>query len=379
MQRSVADGLPRVRFVVNSLHVGGAERHLVDLVCRGTRRGLFRAEVICLKEPGEFADELVAAEIPISAGWLRSRYDVAGVGRFVRYARKRPADVTYTHHGLNELLLATLSRNMLNIVNVCTVHTTRDFARGERFSPLKRRLLRQSTAVVGVAPSHRAYLVEHEKLDPARTIAIANGVDDQRFQPARRLSPVVDARLSGRRVIAVVGSLTPEKGHEVLLRAFARVVDAHPQTALMIVGDGECRAALEAQAHRLGLGDRVIFLGIRRDVETVLGGVDAFVLPALPARETFSMAALEAMACGLPIVASHVGSMPDMIRDGCEGFLVQAGDAVDLADRLCRLVADETLARRMGGAARARVEAQFTLDAMASAYGQLFSRLAGSK
>jgi glycosyltransferase involved in cell wall biosynthesis len=378
MQRSVADGLPRVRFVVNSLHVGGAERHLVDLVRHGTRRGLFRADVICLKEPGEFADELKAAQIPISAGWQRGRYDVAAVGRFVRFARKEPADVTYTHHGLNELLLATLSRSMLKIANVCTVHTTRDFARGARFSPLKRRLLRQSTAVVGVAPSHRAYLVEHEHLDPARTIAIPNGVDHRRFQPPTVRSSLGDARLSGRRVVAVVGSLTPEKGHEVLLRAFARVVDAHPQTALIMIGDGERRAALESHTDRLDLGDHIIFLGIRRDVETVLGGVDAFVLPALPARETFSMAALEAMACGLPIVASQVGSMPDMIRDGCEGFLVQAGDAVALADRLCRLVADETLARRMGAAARARVEAEFTLDAMVSAYGELFNRLAAS-
>src|SRR5260370_37345393 len=113
MQRSVADGLPRVRFVVNSLHVGGAERHLVDLVRHGTRRGLFRAEVVCLKEPGELADELEAAEIPISAGWLRSRYDVTAIRRFVQHARQKPADITYTHHGLNELLLATLSRNTL--------------------------------------------------------------------------------------------------------------------------------------------------------------------------------------------------------------------------------------------------------------------------
>jgi glycosyltransferase involved in cell wall biosynthesis len=379
MQRSVADGLPRVRFVVNSLHVGGAERHLVDLVSHGTRHGLFRAEVICLKEPGELADELVAAGIPISAGWLRSRYDMTGIGRFVRYARKKVVDVTYTHHGLNELLLATLCRGMLNIVNVCTVHTTRDVARGARFSPLKRRLLRQSTAVVGVAPSHRAYLVDYEKLDPARTVTIANGVDHQRFHPSAERSPVGEVRLPGRRVIAVVGSLTPEKGHEVLLQAFARVVDTHPQTALIIVGDGERRAALERTANSLDLGDRVIFLGIRRDVERVLHGVDAFVLPALPARETFSMAALEAMACGLPIVASYVGSMPDMIRDGCEGFLVQAGDAVDLADRLRRLVADEALARRMGAAARARVEADFTLDAMVGAYGHLFSRLVASR
>jgi glycosyltransferase involved in cell wall biosynthesis len=375
MQRSVAEGLPRVRFLVNSLHVGGAERHLVDLVCHGTRRGLFRAEVVCLKEPGALAEELVAAGIPVSAGWLRSRYDVNAVRRLVRHARKHPVDVTYTHHGLNELLLATICRTMLHIVNVCTVHATNDITRAARFGALQRRLLRRSTVVVGVAPSHRAYLVGHEGLVPARTITISNGVDHERFRPSRRPSSLGDARLSGRKVVGVVGSLTPEKGHDVLLQAFVRVVDAYPRTALVLIGDGERRAALEDQAARLEIADRVVFLGIRRDVDAILGGVDAFVLPALPARETFSIAVLEAMACGLPIVASRVGSMPDMIRDGCEGFLVRAGDAGDLAESLCRLMADESLARRMGAAARARVEAEFTLDAMVSSYGDLFQRL----
>jgi glycosyltransferase involved in cell wall biosynthesis len=144
------------------------------------------------------------------------------------------------------------------------------------------------------------------------------------------------------------------------------------------VGDGARRAILERQAERLEIADRVVFLGIRRDVDAILGGLDAFVLPALPARETFSIAVLEAMACGLPIVATRVGSMPDMIHDGCEGFLVRAGDAGDLADRLCQLMADENLARSMGAAARARVEAEFTLDAMVSGYGDLFHRLAAT-
>jgi glycosyltransferase involved in cell wall biosynthesis len=123
----------------------------------------------------------------------------------------------------------------------------------------------------------------------------------------------------------------------------------------------------------MGLADHVVFAGRRNDISRLLPELDVFVLPSL--RETFSVATLEAMAVGLPVVVTRVGSMADMVIDGHSGFVIEPENADLLAQRLMFLLANTALARAMGRAARKRVEALFTLDRMVARYSALFSQL----
>jgi len=190
---------------------------------------------------------------------------------------------------------------------------------------------------------------------PERTRTLYNGVCLERFRPAE------DDR-AGRRPLRIlsVASLIPEKGVDVLLRAVAAL--RHADWTLRVVGEGRERAALEALAAELKLGDQVTFLGLRDDVPELMRDSDVFVHPAIW-QEALGNTILEAMASGLCTLASRVGGIPELLVDGQEGRLLTAGDYAELAAALDQVAGDEALRERFGAAARRRVERDFGLEA----------------
>ncbi len=162
--------------------------------------------------------------------------------------------------------------------------------------------------------------------------------------------------------VVFVGRLDPVKGVPLLLEAFARARAAHPAARLTIVGDGPARPALEARAQALGLGAAVAFLGYRAQAEVagILAAADLLVLPSFA--EGVPVVLMEAMASRLPVIASRVAGVPELVEDGVSGFLTPPGDLDTLTDRLERLLADPALRARMGEAGRAKVEAEFDID-----------------
>jgi glycosyltransferase involved in cell wall biosynthesis len=168
----------------------------------------------------------------------------------------------------------------------------------------------------------------------------------------------------------VVANLRPEKGHDVLIDAASEVLRRFPDARFELVGGGAERAALAARATERGVAHAFTFLGHRDDVPERLATADMFVLPSRS--EAFPNALLEAMAAGLPVVASSVGGVLELVENGRNGFLVPAGNAFALADRICRLMADPSLGRRLGVAARADVEARYSFDRMVTAFENVY-------
>lgn len=180
----------------------------------------------------------------------------------------------------------------------------------------------------------------------------------------------------GQRVL-FVGRLDPVKGVPLLLEAFAAARAAHPGARLSLVGDGPARAALEAQAAALGLGTSAEFLGYRsqEEVAGILEGADMLVLPSFA--EGVPVVLMEAMASRIPVIASAVAGVPELVADGVSGFVVPAGDVATLTARLETLLADPGLCRRMGEAGRAKVVAEFDLEREAGWLAALFAGAAG--
>jgi glycosyltransferase involved in cell wall biosynthesis len=205
---------------------------------------------------------------------------------------------------------------------------------------------------------------------------LPNGVDLNRFRP-----PTPEQRTAARQMLAitpqewavgVVGSLTPVKGHDMLLAAMALARQAAPNIRLFIVGDGPIRAALEAQAEHLALSDCVRFIGQREDVPIVLHALDAYVCPSHS--EGTSNALLEAMASGLPVVSTVVGDHPVIIREGADGLITPPGEAVAMAHALQSWCSSPQLACDMGIKARARA-AQFSFDGTVESYQRYYHDL----
>lgn len=224
------------------------------------------------------------------------------------------------------------------------------------------------------------YLERRVGVPPARIAQIYNGVDVARFAPAAggRLappgSPFADPALF---VVGTVGRMQTVKAQPLLARAFVRALELAPQLRgtlrLVLVGDGPLREEARALLDAGGATPLTWMPGERSDVPDVMRGLDGFVLPSLA--EGISNTILEAMASGLPVLATAVGGNPELVVDGVTGLLVPAGDVDALAAGLVALASDRGRSAAMGTAGRARVQAQFSLQAMVDAYRSLYDRL----
>jgi sugar transferase (PEP-CTERM/EpsH1 system associated) len=227
---------------------------------------------------------------------------------------------------------------------------------------------------VTVSLDLRRWLVTTVKLPPDKIVTIHNGVDVSRFSGGDPRAGRGVLGLSSRDiVVGAVGRLDPVKDHAGLVEAFGALHAVLPETKLVIVGEGPCRLAMERRIAELGLSGHVCLPGLSRGVPDVLRGFDVFVLPSLA--EGISNTVLEAMATGLPVVATRVGGNPELVEHGKTGTLVTAREPRELTAAIRAYVDDSALRARHGEAGRRRALEHFTIDRMAEAYRALYASL----
>jgi glycosyltransferase involved in cell wall biosynthesis len=244
-------------------------------------------------------------------------------------------------------------------------HTTDE---GER---LRHRLLERAIGGLGwtvcCSEAVRGRMVQEVGSDPLRTEVVYNGVPLSEFGPAMPSGPHVPPTL------LTVASLRGLKGHRVLLEVAARLAARGVSFRLQLVGDGPDREYLERFTETMKLSKHVRFLGERDDVPALLARADLFVLPTT-GREGLGLAALEAMAAGLPVIASNIGGLPEVVRNGRTGYVVPPGDCDALERAIFDLLANRDQARAMGREGRQRVEQQFSAAGMVRSIEQLYAR-----
>jgi glycosyltransferase involved in cell wall biosynthesis len=209
---------------------------------------------------------------------------------------------------------------------------------------------------------------------PARKIrTIANGIDVQTFERAHP-SPVLN--FDGSKVVGMVARLDLQKGFEYLLRAASELRGDFPGLKVVIVGEGPDRREIEGMIQRFGLQSNVILAGQHSDMPGIYAAMDVFVLPSL--NEGLPMTILEAMAASRPVIATRVGAIPRVIQDGETGLLVDPGDTDGLRNALARLLADSDLCSRLGAAGHDWVSRNYTSEAMALKYRQMYDDVLGT-
>jgi sugar transferase (PEP-CTERM/EpsH1 system associated) len=257
----------------------------------------------------------------------------------------------------------------------------RDVAGGKRTHHWQRRLTRPLVhRYVALSGEIRRYLETRVGIAPNDIAQICNGVDVQRFAPRAgvRSGPVADRFPGDVFIVGTVGRLAPVKHQRLLVDAFVRAVERLAQSEhargerlrLVIAGDGPDRAALEARVAQTGLADRIWLTGARDDVPALMANFDVFALPSLA--EGISNTILEAMACGLPVIATDVGGNGELVDVAESGVLVKSDDVEALATAICAYPVEPARIEREGRAARARAVAKFSIDAMVSRYDELY-------
>lgn len=349
----------RMVYVVPDLGVGGAERHAVELMSR-VDRSRFAPSVVCIGEQGELYPALGDAGVPAVAFGRTKRQAVMQLLDLVRVFRTTRPDVVIVR-GFNAELLGRVAAALTRVPHVVLwVHNCDDIEPRTPMRRLSDRVLdRVTDAYFGVAQGQVRYMRDELGYPEHKIRVIRNGVDPTQFA-ATDGGPRAELGLGEHDlVVGILAALRQEKDHETFLQA-ARVVAAEiPQARFLIVGGGERRSGLEALAHELGVADRVVFAGVRRDVAAMLSCMDVFVLSS--SEECFPLALLEAMASSCPAVCTSVGGIPELMQEGVTGYLVPAKDPGALADRVTRLLRAPERRRQFGAAARERVDLHFTL------------------
>ena len=355
----------RILHVVTTLDVGGAEMHLLSQVRGQCERG-HAVEVAYLKGAGSLADDFRGA----GAGAVHAVGSGPGAAPRLFSAARR-AEVVHTHLLKADMLgalVATLAGRRSGLV--ASKHNDEQV--------LRRTAVSLVHGLVGALPQRTIVLSDHVgrfiadvgRVPLSKQTRIYYGIDPTPFEaaaadPAERARAREELGFGPDDVVLIcVARFAPQKAHGVLLRAFDAARTQVPNLRLLLVGDdpfGDGRVQAESLARELRL-EGCVFAGIRRDVPRLLGASDVFCMTSL--WEGLGLVFLEAMAAGLPVAASRVSAVPEVVVEGETGLLAPPGEAAPFAEALVRLAGDKGLRTRMGAAGRARVREAFDLDRM---------------
>jgi glycosyltransferase involved in cell wall biosynthesis len=374
--RSTVDR-PVVCQVLHSLHVGGAEVLAAALARQLADQ--FQFVFACLDDLGPLGEELRQEGFPVEVLHRQAGWDLACARRLARWVADCGAHLIQAHQ-YTPFFYARLPvwlgrRPPVLFTEHGRFHPDRPNPRRMLFNRL---FLRPCDRVVAVGRSVKQALIDNEGIPAERIEVIYNGVPLARLAGVAALRQQVREELGispAAAVAILVARLDPIKDHGTALAVAARLRQTRPDFKLLIVGDGPLRADLEARVKAMELGDTVQMLGLRTDVPRLLAAADLFLLTSLS--EGIPVTLIEAMGAGLPVVATRVGGVPEVVVDGQTGLLADASDADALAAAVRKLLTDATLRQRLAMAGQARAAALFSQQAMHAAYARLYREMLG--
>jgi L-malate glycosyltransferase len=351
--------------MVCSFDMGGSEHQMVE-VARRMNSSRYQVTVGCIRAEGPLLKKLNEAAIPVVEFRTDGMWKPRGIYQLFRLAlflRKNRFHVVQTYDLYSTLIAVPASRlARIPVVISCQ----RDLADWWWYTPRNRKILRyiqnRSTFLVGNSIAVRDLLVKEDGFDPAKIRVILNGIDAGSYVSSPENRKVLFPSINeDDKLIAVVANMNfPAKGHQDLVEASKKLCALFPRVRFILIGDGSERSNIERRVSELGLQEFFCFLGRRSDVPELLSCCDLSVLPSWA--EGLPNAVIESLAAALPVVATRVGGIPEIIEDGESGLLVPPHEPNCLAEAILRILRDSEFARLLGLAGRDRVRKVFSFE-----------------
>jgi glycosyltransferase involved in cell wall biosynthesis len=382
--------------VIARLNMGGPALHVAYLTAGLRERGYDTTLVAGTLARGEDSMAFVAeglgvdvVSIPELGREISPVRDLLATLRLAALIRRERPQILHTHTakagtvGRIAALLSGRSRPPI-VVHTFHGHVLHGYfgpLRSRFFRLLERWLARSTTTLIAVSPQVRDDLVSLGVAPAEKFVVVRLGIELD-----ARVSADGDGREEMRRYLGIppdrfavgwVGRMTAVKRTDDVLDGFKRLQERGIGATLCLVGDGPDRPALERRAHELGIMRDTLFLGYQEEVAPLYAAFDALVLPS--GNEGTPVSVIEALAAGTPVVATRVGGVPDVVRDGEDGFLVEPGASDELADRLADLARDPELRKRFGAAGRSRVLPRYAVDRLVDDVDRLYRSLLAEK
>ncbi|MCP9447043.1 MAG: glycosyltransferase [Nitrospira sp.] len=372
----------RIAQVITGLVVGGGGQ-VVWTIARKIDRARFEMDIFCVIEGGELVSDIEKMGFRVNVlektyDYRRLlSYDVFKILKLAEYLEKGKYDIVHTHLYQADVIgrIAGIVAGVPNMVK--SLHNMGQWKK-KRHLIVDRLLLSKTAYVICCSDYQKEVAIRQEHLKEGKAITIYNGVDIERFTPKR--NRFAFARSLGLdptcKIVGTVGRMIEMKGQVHFLRSIQHVLAEHPDVQFVLVGDGPIRKELEGEVKNKPFRDQVFFLGERRDVPEILGIMDVFVFPSLS--EGMAIAVVEAMASRLPVVASHIRPLSDIVIHEKTGLLVEPRSPHAIAWAVNRLLQDDHLRSMMGEAGRERVAQYFTDDKMVRRIEEIYTLLAAS-
>jgi sugar transferase (PEP-CTERM/EpsH1 system associated) len=365
---------PAVCQVLHTLNVGGAEVLAARLARR--LRDRFRFLFACLDEVGTLGDELRAKGFPVYDLQRRPGLDWRCMFRLARLLRRERVDIIQAHQ-YTPFFYSSMGRLPGRRPLLFTEHGRHqpDYPRPKRIFA-NRLLLGRRDRVVAVGNAVKDALIANEGIAADRIAVIYNGIDLEPYRNGSHTRESVRQELgigSDELILIQVARLDYLKDHATAVRTLEHVRQQRPDARLLLVGEGPEESKIRQLTRQANLADAVQFLGLRKDVPRLLRAADFLLLTSIS--EGIPLTVIEGMAAGLPVVATRVGGMAEVVRDGDTGLLAPVGDGAALAKQVLRLAGDAELRRRIGQSGRARACADFAESRMHDSYVCLYEEM----
>jgi len=365
----------RVAHLIYSKKIGGSEMVAAN-VCSNLERERFDPMVLFMyKSDGAMPEVLSSLGVSYS-GFELSRFSSLFRPLIVASVLNRlKIDILHVHH-IPLYMKVALGARLSRVKGVVfTEHAKFSISRSVTLQDGCRRVAREADYFTTVSDNLKQYFVEELGMQQSAIEVVLNGVDVQRFKPDNakgNLQKMLPAFTQGKMLISV-GRLSEAKDQETLLLAMKKLANDGVDVSLALVGEGELRGNLERSIEQLGLEQRVFLLGNRTDVHELLPDAAMFVLSSR--REGLPMVLLEAMASGLPVVSSRVGGIPEVVKEGENGFLVPPENPDLLAEKIVLMLNQQEQARAMGAANRTMVVSRYSMKKTADRYAQFYENI----
>ncbi|MBI5842255.1 MAG: glycosyltransferase [Chloroflexi bacterium] len=367
-----------IAFLIDGLSMGGAERLMVPILKHLSRDDFEpRVCVFQTKEGNPMAESIQALGVPVDSLEINRLRDISALPRLTRYLKENNVKLVHTQLEFANIL-GNIAAKFMRLPSVCTVHVlppeevklkTKFHQRAEWTS-----LRMFCDRIISVSEEARTYHLDIAGFWPEKITTIYNGIDLMEFRKSGRADRNAIRQELGipenANLMTTVAVLRQPKGIEFMIRALPAVLAADPLAYYLVVGSGPHHDVLIEEVAKVGVKDRVIFAGLRKDVPDLLAASDLFVLPTLT--EALPTVLAEAMAVGLPIVASAVGGVPEMVTDGANGRLVSPGVPVELSDACIDLLSSPEKRKSMGSRGLEIVDEKFSIDRQVGQMRELY-------
>ena len=368
---------PLIVHIIFRLDFGGLENGLVNLI-NNMPENKYRHAIICASDFTDFRKRIKKSDVEVYALNKKPGNDIKANIRLWKLLKTLKPDIVHTRNlGTIEYVIPAMLAGVKHRIHGEHGRDMSDIdGTNKKYHLLRRFYNIFLHRFVALSKDLEQWLLNIVEINPKKVVQLYNGVDLSRFKQINQQNKIrtefpiikVDDILIG-----TVGRLQAEKNQTTLINAFSLVFEKFRNIKLVLIGDGPDRQSLESLVHDKGLTEHVIFTGARNDIPELLAELDIFVLPSKG--EGISNTILEAMASGLPVVATNVGGNPELVERNVTGQLVSSGDASEMAKAIEGYLLDRAMIKLHGKAGRQRVEALFSMDKMVQSYVDVYDSL----